>query len=150
VSPEPPRQAVTIHTAITEQPLDVADAYARVADPACGGVTVFTGVVRDHHDGAAVTGLTYEAWPDRAEDELAAVAAEVAASHPSVRALVAVHRLGALAVGDVSVVVAASAPHRDASFAAARALIDLLKQRVPIWKHEHLADGSSRWPGSDC
>ncbi len=146
---DPAREGVRIHVRLTDEPLDLAAADAFVADPTCGGVGLFTGVVRNHHAGDAVDHLVYEAWEDRALPLLQDVADGVAAAHPGVRAVWVEHRLGRLDVGDVAVVVAASAPHRDEAFDAARALIDRTKAEVPIWKHEHLTDGTSRWPGAD-
>lgn len=144
---DPPRTAVRIVTALTDQPLDVAAAHRDVEDPQSGGVGVFTGMVRDHHDGQPVAHLHYEAWEERARTELRAVADLVADRHPSVRAIHVSHRIGHLEVGDVSVVCAASAPHRQQALAAAGDLIDEVKRRVPIWKRETLADGTVRWPG---
>jgi molybdopterin synthase catalytic subunit len=146
---DPPRREVRVTTAITAEPLEPSAALAAVADSEAGGIGLFVGVVRDHHEGAAVSGLDYEAWEGRAEDELRRVADEVAATFPGVRAVHAVHRVGSLGIGDPSVVVAVSAPHRDEALEATRVLIDRLKDEVPIWKHEHLVDGSSRWPGTD-
>ena len=146
---DPPRQGARIDTGLTEDVLDPAAAFAAVSDPSCGGVAVFLGVVRDHHAGEAVTGLTYEAWLEEAPGALRRVAEEVAEEFGDVRAVYAWHRLGALDVGEPSVVVAASAPHRAEAFAASRRVIDRLKAEVPIWKHEHLAEGDSRWPGVD-
>lgn len=146
---DPPRTGVRIDTGITAEPLDVGAAHEQVSDPSCGGVAVFVGVVRDHHEGDAVTGLTYEAWEDEAPVALRRVAREVAEVHTGVRAVYAWHRTGALAVGESSVVVATSAPHRAEALAACRDVIDRLKAEVPIWKQEHLEDGDSRWPGID-
>jgi molybdopterin synthase catalytic subunit len=147
---DPPRDQPRLTVRLTSEPLDPAAALAHVTHPECGGVVVFSGVVRDHQDGAAVRGLEYEAWEERAAEALHEVAEEVLTDFGGVRAVYAVHRLGALEVGEVSVVVAASAPHRQEAFAAAAALIDRVKERVPIWKREHLEDGSSRWPGSEA
>lgn len=146
---DPPRSGVAVETLLTAAPLDVAAAHRAVEHPQAGGVGVFTGLVRDHHDGADVDHLEYEAWEHRAEQALEEVARDVAAAHPSVRAVHVAHRVGRLEVGDVSVVCAASAPHRDQALAAAAALIDEVKARVPIWKRETLADGTVRWPGCD-
>jgi molybdopterin synthase catalytic subunit len=107
---------------------------------------VFVGTVRDVDGGRAVGGLGYSAHP-AAEDSLRAVAESVAQRFPAV-ALAAVHRVGDLAVGDLAVVVAAACPHRGEAFDAARALIDELKQTVPIWKHQLFADGTDEWVGS--
>lgn len=146
---DPPRGEVRITTGLTEAPLDVATAVADVSHPQAGGIGVFLGVVRDHHGGEAVAGLAYEAWSERAEQELRRLAEEVAETFPGVRAVHAVHRLGSLAIGEPSVVVAVSAPHRDEALDATRVLIDRLKDEVPIWKREELADGTTRWPGTD-
>lgn len=132
--------------AITAESLVPETLRAVVADPAAGAEVVFTGVVRDH-DGRPdkVTGLTYEAHPG-AVDALAAVCAEVAAAH-DVIAVAAEHRTGALAIGDIAVVVAVSAAHRAEAFTAAAELIDTLKKQVPIWKHQRFVDGSEEWVG---
>lgn len=146
---DPPRDAVRVVTSLTDEPLDVATAHRDVEHPQAGGIGVFSGLVRDHHDGEAVDHLVYEAWPERATEALDEVARDVAERHPSVRAVHVSHRLGRLEVGEVSVLCAASAPHRDQAIAAAAELIDEVKGRVPIWKRETLADGTVRWPGCD-
>lgn len=146
---DPPRDGVTVDTCLTHAPLDVAAAHRAVEHPEAGGVGVFTGMVRDHHDGDRVDHLQYEAWEQRAEQALVEVAHDVAAAHPAIRCVHVAHRLGRLEVGDVSVVCAASAPHRGQALAAATDLIDQVKARVPIWKRETLVDGTVRWPGCD-
>lgn len=145
---DPPRTVTRVSIDLTEEPLDVAGAVADVSHPECGGLGVFLGAVRDHHEGAAVDSLEYEAWEEQARPALEAVAERVLSRFDGVRAVHLSHRLGHLEVGEVSVIVAASAPHRAEAIAAAEALIDDLKRNVPIWKHEHLADGTSRWPGT--
>ena len=132
--------------AVRDEPLDVAEVTAAVSDPAAGGLNVFVGAVRDHDGGQGVVGLEYSAHPSAA-DRLAEVAAEVAAEFDVV-AVAAVHRVGALEIGDLAVVSAVSAAHRDVAFEASRALIDRLKQRVPIWKHQRFADGTEEWVDS--
>jgi molybdopterin synthase catalytic subunit len=134
--------------AVRGEALDVAELTAAIADPAAGGVDVFCGMVRDHDHGAEVTGLEYLAHPSAA-DRLAEVAAEVAAEF-DVIAVAAVHRVGVLEIGDIAVICAVSAAHRPEAFAATRALIDRLKERVPIWKHQRYADGTEDWvePGT--
>ncbi|MBW3620762.1 MAG: molybdenum cofactor biosynthesis protein MoaE [Actinobacteria bacterium] len=134
---------------LTDAPLDIAGAHDAVRHREAGGIGLFSGVVRDHHEGEAVVSLTYEAWADEARRSMRAVADAVVAAFPGVRCVYVGHRTGSLAVGEVSVVCAASAPHRDEALAAATALIDRVKASVPIWKHEFLADGRDRWPGSD-
>ena len=132
--------------ALRATPLDVAEVLAAVEDPAAGGVVSFTGLVRDHDGGRGVTDLEYQAHPG-AEAALRAVADRIAAELP-VHALAAVHRTGLLAVGDIAVVVAASAAHRGQAFEAARRLIDDLKATVPIWKRQVFDDGDQEWVGT--
>ena len=146
---DPPRADVRVDTHLTRDPLDVAAAHRAVEHPEAGGIGVFSGLVRNHHDGAAVDHLEYEAWEDRAGQMLDEVARDVAAAHPSLRAVYVAHRIGRLEVGEVSVVCAASAPHRGQALDAASALIDEVKARVPVWKRETLVDGTVRWPGCD-
>lgn len=136
-------------TRLTTDVLDVAAAHRDVEHPQAGGIGVFSGLVRNHHDGDPIDHLVYEAWEDRAGIALEEVARQIAAAHASVRAVHVSHRLGRLEIGDISVVCAASAPHRDQALAAASDLIDEVKAQVPIWKRETLADGTVRWPGCD-
>lgn len=131
---------------IRDAPLSVDEVLAAVKDHGAGGIVVFVGTVRESDAGRAVNGLGYSAHPSAA-DRMRAVAESVAQRFPAV-ALAAVHRVGDLAVGDLAVVVAAACPHRGEAFDAARALIDELKQTVPIWKHQLFADGSEEWVGS--
>lgn len=131
---------------VRDAPLDIVEVIAAVADPAAGGLNVFVGAVRDHDHGQGVVRLEYTAHPSAVE-RLAEVAAEVAAEF-EVIALAAVHRVGTLEVGDLAVVSAVSAAHRDQAFAASRALIDRLKDRVPIWKHQVFTDGTEEWVGA--
>lgn len=130
---------------IRQTPLSVDEVLAAVEDPAAGGVVSFTGLVRATDEGRAVSGLSYTAHPT-ALDELRRVAEAVAADVPVVR-LAVLHRVGELAVGDVAVVVAASAAHREEAFVAARRLIDDLKATVPIWKDQGFEDGTREWVG---
>jgi molybdopterin synthase catalytic subunit len=146
VTSAPPRSAAVRLIGLRQEPLDVAEVTAAVSDPAAGGLAVFVGAVRDHDGGQAVTQLEYSAHPT-AEQRLAEVAAEVAGEFDVV-AVAAVHRVGLLAIGDVAVVSAVSAAHRGTAFEASRALIDRLKERVPIWKHQLFADGTEEWVGT--
>ncbi len=135
--------------AILDTPLSVDAVMSAVSGHEVGGVVVFVGAVRDH-DGAqgeerGVSALEYSAHPS-ALAELASVAAAVAEAFPGVR-VSAHHRVGPLAIGDLAVVVAAGAAHREEAFVAARRLIDDLKARVPIWKHQIFEDGSEEWVG---
>jgi molybdopterin synthase catalytic subunit len=131
---------------LRETPLDVAEVLAAIEGPAVGGIDVFVGTVRDHDRDQGVTGLEYSAHPS-ALDRLRDVAASVAERY-DVLAVAAVHRVGALAIGDAAVVVAAAAEHRGTAFEACRALIDNLKDTVPIWKHQLFSDGTEEWVGT--
>lgn len=115
-----------------------------VADPGAGGICSFLGTVRDHSDAGDVTGLTYEAWQDLAVKRLEGLGQELFDTWP-VRRVALLHRFGDLGIGDVSVAIAVSAPHRAAAFEACRHAIEKLKQDVPIWKKEHLVSGESSW-----
>ena len=128
------------------EPLSFDEALAHVGDAGAGAVCLFVGTVRDHSDGhEGVTHLEYEAYEEAAVAAMADVAAAVRAEVPDVSRLAILHRHGRLELTEASVVVAASSPHRAEAFAACRLGIDLVKQRVPIWKKEHRADGSSDW-----
>ena len=137
---------MTIVTALTTDPLDVASHEKAVADPGAGAVVVFHGVVRDHDHGRAVTLLEYEAHPT-ALAVLEAVAAEIAAD-PAVHAVAVSHRLGRLNIGDVALVAAVSTAHRAAAFAACARLVDQVKARLPVWKRQVFADGTEEWVNS--
>jgi molybdopterin synthase catalytic subunit len=138
-----------LHTHLTDQPLSVGAAHNFAEDPAAGAICLFTGTVRRVTDGRAVAGLTYEAYDEQAEAQLAALAAEVAERWPQVEAVWMEHRVGDLAIGEPAVVVAVSAGHRDQAFEAARYGIDTLKATVAIWKREAWVDGGAHWPGTD-
>lgn len=128
---------------VTTEPLDVAAHEAAVANPRAGAVVSFAGVVRDHDHGRAVVSLTYEAHPS-AEKVLREVAEEIAAD-PDVYQIAVSHRYGPLAVGDVALAAAVSTAHRAAAFAACARLVDTVKQRLPIWKHQVFTDGTDEW-----
>lgn len=131
---------------IRDTPLDVGEVLEALGDDASGGVNIFVGRVRDHDHGQGVHGLDYSAHPT-AYDRLVEVCRRVAAEH-RVTALAAVHRTGALAIGDIAVIVATASAHRGTSFDATRALIDTLKAEVPIWKHQSFSDGTDEWVGT--
>jgi len=131
---------------LRETPLDVTEVLDAVSDRAVGGVDVFVGTVRDHDHEQGVTGLEYSAHPT-ALTRLQEVAAGVAERY-DVLALAAVHRVGRLEIGDVAVVVATATVHRAEAFEASRALIDELKETVPIWKHQLFTDGTEEWVGT--
>jgi molybdopterin synthase catalytic subunit len=129
--------------AVTSGPLPVAEALTWVVDPGCGAVVSFCGTVRDHSEGRPnVIAVEYEAYTDYVEIRLADVAVAARSRWPGLGRLALLHRVGRLEVGEVSVVVVVSTPHRSEAFAAARFCIDELKESVPIWKHETWAGGS--------
>ncbi len=124
--------------------ISAADGLDFVADGGAGGTCVFLGTVRDHSNGEGVDGLTYEAWEELAVRRLEEIAGEAFAAWP-IQKMALLHRIGDLAVGEVSVVVAVSAEHRAQAFDACRHAIERLKSDVPIWKKEHLRAGDSHW-----
>jgi molybdopterin synthase catalytic subunit len=128
---------------LSHAPLDLSALTTQVAAPQRGAVATFLGVVRDHHQGRAVTGLDYSAYAPMAERIAAEIVIEAERRWPVKVALR--HRLGALAVGDAAVAVVVAGDHRDEAFAACRFVIEEVKRRVPIWKREHYADGTSDW-----
>ena len=125
--------------------LSIDEVVAQVRRPDAGGIDVFVGVVRDHNEGRPVTLLEYEAYRPMAVAEMGRIATEIEAEVDGARCAAA-HRLGAMNVGDVVIVCAASAPHRAEAFEACRALIERIKHRVPIWKREHGPEGAY-WVG---
>lgn len=135
------------YTAIVSAPIDAAEVLARVGARTDGAVLLFLGTVRDHADGRPVDGMRYEAYAAMAEDVLRAVAAEASARLGTDRVAV-VHRIGELELGEVSVAIAVSSPHRAEAYEASRYVIEEIKRRLPVWKHERYADGEAAWvPG---
>jgi molybdopterin synthase catalytic subunit len=130
---------------LTGEPIPVGRAVAWAERPNCGGVVLFTGTVRDHAEGRpGVTALEYEAYEEEVCPRLAAIVAEARRQWPTLGRIAALHRVGELAVGETSVLIVVSAPHRAEAFDAARYCIDTLKATVPIWKRETW-EGGSDW-----
>ncbi|HET6916920.1 MAG TPA: molybdenum cofactor biosynthesis protein MoaE [Acidimicrobiales bacterium] len=130
---------------LTTSPLSYERASSWVTVPSCGAVVVFGGTVRDHAEGRpGVSELEYEAYPQQVERRLDDIATEARGQWPSVARIALLHRFGTLQVGECSVLVAVSAPHRGDAFEAARFCIDTLKKTVPIWKRERW-DGGEDW-----
>ena len=129
---------------LSETPFDVATLRAQLLDARVGGYASFEGWVRDHNAGRAVTGLRYEAYAAMAEAEGERVLLEACERFAILDAR-CVHRTGELAIGELAVWVGVAAAHRDAAFAACRWIIDEVKARVPIWKHERYAEGDAGW-----
>jgi molybdopterin synthase catalytic subunit len=135
---------------LTADPIDYYALSEAVRRPDCGAVVTFLGTVRDLTDGKVTVALDYEAYPGMAERKMEEIERETRRRWP-VGEMMTVHRTGHLEVGDVSVAVAVSCPHRAQAFEACRYAIDRLKELVPIWKKENWADGSTEWvhPGAD-
>lgn len=136
--------SIPILVRVTADPLSVDEALAAVADPGAGGTCVFIGTVRDHSTAGDVTGLRYEAWEELAVTRLRELADELAEKWP-VKKVAILHRTGDLNLGEASVVIACSAPHRADAFEACRHGIERLKEDVPIWKKEELVTGEAHW-----
>lgn len=130
---------------LVEGPIDAAALTSSLCDDRHGAVVSFTGTVRNHHGGRRVRALSYTAYREMAEQGMAEVLAE-AGKRWDVR-VDARHRLGDLVPGDPAVVVVAAAAHRGPAFEAAAWVIDEIKRRVPIWKHETYLEGDSSWIG---
>jgi molybdopterin synthase catalytic subunit len=129
--------------------IDFASLTEEVRRPDCGAVVLFLGTVRDLTHGRETAALDYEAYPAMAEKKMAEIEQEARDRWP-VGEMIMVHRLGHLDVGEVSVAVAVSCPHRSQAFEACRYAIDRVKEIVPIWKKENWADGATEWvhPGT--
>lgn len=133
------------HIRVVEEPPSIDRCAAAVLGAEMGGMVTFTGVVRRTSKGREVERLEYEAYASMADKVMREIADEIEGELPGVRIAVE-HRVGKLVVGDIAVVIAAAAPHRAEAFTACRAMIDRLKERVPIWKKEIGPDGSE-WVG---
>jgi MoaE-MoaD fusion protein len=130
---------------VTAEPLSLETALAEVADERAGGIATFTGTVRRQSRGREVTHLEYEAYTEMAEEVMAKLAAELQDRH-ELCAVAIHHRVGLLEIGEASVVIAVSAPHRQAALDACREAIDTLKETVPLWKKE-VYEGGEEWIG---
>jgi len=133
-----------IHASIQQSPIDPAAVVEQVGHDEDGAVLLFVGVVRDHADGRAVTGMRYEAFEEMAVDVLETIAQE-AAGHLGTDRVAVVHRVGDLSIGDASVAIAVSSPHRADAYDASRYVIEEIKKRLPIWKKEHYVEGDDAW-----
>lgn len=133
---------------ITADPIDPAALLARVGSEEDGAVVLFLGTVRGHNEGRRVTGIRYEAYREMAEPMLAEIVNQARRQVDGAR-IVAVHRVGELVVGDCSVAIAVSTPHRAQAFEAARYVIEEIKKTLPVWKHEAYRDGDRAWLGGE-
>ena len=129
---------------LAENPFDTASLRANLHDDRVGGYASFEGWVRNHNEGRPVAGLRYEAYAALAESEGERILDEASSRYDILDAR-CVHRIGDLAIGELAVWVGVTAAHRDAAFAACRFIIDEVKARVPIWKHEGYVEGEAGW-----
>jgi molybdopterin synthase catalytic subunit len=136
---------------VTAEPLSERAVAEAVADPGAGAVAIFSGVVREQTGGRGVKFLEYEAHASMAATKMEEIAARVRARWPGVKKVAMVHRIGRLEIGESSVLIAVSSPHRGEAFEACRFAIDTLKETVPVWKKEYFEDGEV-WVGlqSEC
>lgn len=139
-----PPAGVVARAEVTTEPLDAAAYEAAVAHRAAGAVVSFAGVVRDHDHERPVASLEYEAHPT-ATAVLVEVVTEIAKSDPHLYAVAVGHRIGPLRIGDAALLVAVSCAHRGAAFDACRRIVDEVKERLPVWKHQLFADGTEEW-----
>lgn len=138
---------LVVRAAMTERPISLAEHEELVGHQSAGAVVGFVGVIRDHDGGRRVVRLEYSAHPS-AEQVIADVVADVAEQASGVRAVAASHRIGALRIGEAALVAAVAADHRQAAFATCAHLVDIIKARLPVWKHQYFADGTEEWVGS--
>jgi len=134
---------------LSDTPFDTAALRAQLLDERVGAYASFEGWVRDQNAGRAVSGLRYDAYVQLAETEGQRILDE-ARTRFDILDAACVHRVGDLALGELAVWVGVTAAHRDAAFSACRWIIDEVKARVPIWKHERYADGDADWLHPDA
>lgn len=133
-----------VYTAVVRETVDPRVVLDRVGDPADGAVVLFVGVVRNHADGRAVRGVRYDAYDAMATEVLSAIASEASERWGTDR-IAAVHRVGELGIGDVSVAIAVSSAHRADAYEASRYVIEEIKRRLPVWKKERYMEGDEAW-----
>ncbi len=129
---------------LTESPIKLDPLIDQVRAPDRGGIAIFLGLVRDHHQGKQVLGLDYSAYGEMAERVVGEIVKEVGSRGSRVSVAVQ-HRIGSLTIGDTAVAVVAAAAHRGEAFDACRYVIEELKKRVPVWKKEFFVDGTVEW-----
>lgn len=129
---------------LIDSPIDSAAILAQAASNDAGAVVLFLGTTREFTKGRQTASLDYECYPQMAEAKLAELEAQAREKWPLIHVAI-VHRLGRLGLGEASIAIAVSSPHRQAAFEAGKWLIDTIKEDVPIWKQENWADGTSEW-----
>ncbi|GBG40322.1 molybdenum cofactor biosynthesis protein MoaE [Mycobacterium montefiorense] len=148
---------IVLRAAMTEQPISLDQHEELVGHRSAGAIVGFVGMIRDHDEGRRVVRLEYSAHPSAAQviAEVVAEVAEasggvraVAEASGGVRAVAASHRIGALQIGEAALVVAVAADHRQAAFTTCSQLVDTIKARLPVWKHQFFDDGTEEWVGS--
>lgn len=140
-----PTTSLQTHFHITPDPLSVDQVHTLASDPGSGAVVLMSGTVRDHTGGRAVDHLDYQAYEPMALNIFHQIAHQIQTQWPQANTLVIHHRIGSLAINEISVLVAVGTPHRAEAFAACQYAIDTLKHQAPIWKKEHWQDGDSEW-----
>ena len=138
---------LVVRAAMTEQPIFLSEHEELVGHRSAGAIVGFVGMIRDHDEGRRVVRLEYSAHPS-AGQVMADVVAEVATESSGIRAVAAGHRIGALHIGEAALVAAVAADHRQAAFATCAQLVDTIKARLPVWKHQFFDDGTEEWVGS--
>lgn len=129
---------------IVHEPIDPGHVLTMIGADQDGASLLFLGVVRDHNDGRAVGGVRYDAYEEMAAQVLSEIVAEAVRTAGTSR-IAAVHRVGELEVGEVSVAIAVSSPHRAEAYEASRYIIEEIKKRLPVWKKERYSDGAEEW-----
>jgi molybdopterin synthase catalytic subunit len=130
---------------VTEDPISLGDFSSHLSDSSCGAEAHFVGVVRDRNEGKAVSGITYDVHVPLAEKAFREICEEIQVRLGREFRIAVAHRIGFLRVGEASIVIGVSSPHRDAAFTVCRYIIEETKKRVPIWKKEHYVDGDFEW-----
>ena len=138
---------LVVRAAMTAHPISLAEHEELVGHQSAGAIVGFVGMIRDHDGGRRVVRLEYSAHPSAAE-VIAEVVAQVAEESSGLRAIAASHRIGALRIGEAALVATVAADHRQAAFATCAELVDTIKARLPVWKHQFFADGTDEWVGS--
>jgi molybdopterin synthase catalytic subunit len=135
---------MTRASSLTDLPIDVAALIAEVSSPGCGAVITFLGTVRSSPEDGDIEGIEYSAYPEMAEKEFAAIAAEAGNRWPEARVAIR-HRVGYIPTGEASIGIAVAMPHRAEAYDCSRYVIEETKKRVPIWKKERFASGEAKW-----
>lgn len=130
---------------IVNAPISTKECEARVSSPQAGAIASFLGVTRDHHNNKAVLKLEYECYESMALSEMKKICQEIRSKWPSIIKICLIHRIGTVPIGEASVAVYASSPHRADALHCVEYGIDKIKARVPIWKKEFYADGQVTW-----